>query len=111
LKREEIKPHRPLLVLYALGRWYCEKVRLISYCDVNRDLRALLNEFGRSEDDLNPDLPFCALRNQDGEFWELSAPPEAKEWKKGYFRHGVMLKHNVSGDFKEDIALLKPIIR
>jgi putative restriction endonuclease len=39
-------PHKPMMALYALGR--CRRVedRLVSYANVDRDLRKLLVEFG-----------------------------------------------------------------
>jgi len=39
-------PHKPLLLLYALGRCLQGRDRLIPYEDVDRELKKLLLEFG-----------------------------------------------------------------
>jgi hypothetical protein len=39
-------PHKPLLVLYALGRWARGDRAEVSFAEVARDLTALLKEFG-----------------------------------------------------------------
>jgi putative restriction endonuclease len=39
-------PHKPLLVLYALGRWQRGDEGDIPFREVDRDLTALLKEFG-----------------------------------------------------------------
>ncbi len=39
-------PHKPLLLLYALGRCLRGEDRLISYETVDKDLKKLLHEFG-----------------------------------------------------------------
>ncbi len=42
----ERAPHKPLLLLYALGRLTRGEPRQMSYADVKDDLTDLLNEFG-----------------------------------------------------------------
>ncbi len=39
-------PHKPLLVLYALGKWNRGETAAISFRDLDPDLTALLKEFG-----------------------------------------------------------------
>ena len=64
----ERAPHKPLLLLYSLGRVDRNERRLISYEETKRDLRELLTEFGP----LRPPMtnhPFVRLQN-DG-IWEV----------------------------------------
>lgn len=69
----ERAPHKPLLLLYALGRYLNGGGRLISYSDIDRDLRNLLIEFGPYRKSYHPEFPFWYLQS-DG-IWEIVAPP------------------------------------
>jgi putative restriction endonuclease len=57
-KGGERAPHKPLLALYALGRCRRGEGRLLSYADVDRDLRKLLMEFGPQRRTYFPDAHF-----------------------------------------------------
>jgi len=39
-------PHKPLLLLYAMGRGLRNKERMIPYAEIDKDLKKLLIEFG-----------------------------------------------------------------
>jgi putative restriction endonuclease len=52
-------PHKPLLVLYALGRWSRGDTADIPFRDVDRDLTGLLREFGPSRQSYRIPLTFC----------------------------------------------------
>ena len=67
---EQRAPHKPLLLLYALGRLVNANERLIPFADVDRDLRSLLVEFGPGRKACHPEYPFWRLQN-DG-IWELT---------------------------------------
>src|SRR5437870_2436213 len=67
-------PHKPLLILYALGRWYRRERNDIPFSDVNRDLAKLLKEFGPSRRSQHPEYPFWRLR-ADG-VWTVHAPSD-----------------------------------
>jgi putative restriction endonuclease len=95
-------PHKPLLLLYALGRCLRGQDRLIPYADVDRDLRKLLSDFGPPRQSLHPENPFCRLQT-DGiwELWgaeNLQGEVEAKDIPKT-----KLLRHNVHGGFTQDI--------
>jgi putative restriction endonuclease len=64
-------PHKPLLVLYALGRWVRGETVDIPFAEVNRDLAELLKEFGPPRRSTHPEYPFWRLQN-DG-VWVVSA--------------------------------------
>jgi len=53
----ERAPHKPLLVLYALGKWSRGEDRLISFQEVDEDLAELLREFGQPARTTIPSTP------------------------------------------------------
>lgn len=99
---EQRAPHKPLLLLYALGRVANSGQRLISYPDVDRDLRALLLEFGPDRKACHPEYPFWRLQN-DG-IWELQ-DAELVETRRGHTdgKKSELLKYGVTGGFTPEI--------
>jgi putative restriction endonuclease len=65
-------PHKPLLALYALGRWAGGDRGEIPFKDVDRDVTELLKEFGPPRKTHHPEYPFWWLRT-DG-LWVVHAP-------------------------------------
>ena len=61
-------PHKPLLVLLALGRLSRGQMDL-PFADCDKDLTALLREFGPPSKSLHPEFPFWWLQT-DG-LWEI----------------------------------------
>ncbi|MBE3015692.1 hypothetical protein IL992_41995 [Microbispora sp. NEAU-D428] len=59
-RQGERAPHKPLLLLYALGRFQREGGRPISFSSAEADLKALLREFGPPRD-TSPGYPFHHL--------------------------------------------------
>lgn len=55
-------PHKPLLVLYALGRWQRGDTSDILFTDVDLALTSLLKEFGPSRQSFHPEYPFWRLQ-------------------------------------------------
>ena len=69
-KRGDVRaPHKPLLVLYALGRLQAGSDRLIPYSEIDGPLTRLLDEFGPPRRSAHPELPFYHLQT-DG-VWEI----------------------------------------
>lgn len=63
-------PHKPLLLLLALGRVTRGEARLAGYgSDVEQQLTVLLERFGRPRVNHHPDQPYCRLP-KDG-LWEV----------------------------------------
>ena len=56
--------HKPLLVLYAIGKLLRGESRLISFADIEEDLRNLLREFGPWHPNHRPQYPFWRLRKE-----------------------------------------------
>ena len=66
-------PHKPLLVLYALGRWQQGKAEVM-YSEAEPELTALLREFGPPRKSDHPEQPFWRLQ-RDG-VWAVHAPAD-----------------------------------
>lgn len=69
-------PHKPLLILYALGRWSRGDVTAIPFNEIDPQLTDLLKEFGPSRRSYHPEYPFWRLQN-DG-VWKVHAPTGLK---------------------------------
>jgi putative restriction endonuclease len=90
----EEAPHKPLLLLYALGHWHQGRRGAIPFREVDVELTALLERFGPERSSHVPQEPFWRLCG-DG-LWELegaeglgtgTAPPPKS----------VLMERNVSG--------------
>ena len=105
--------HKPLLILYAIGKLLRGEDRLISYADIEEDLKNLLKEFGPwKSNHLRPQYPFWRLRNAKDEkdiIWEIPNACQIREYKK---KNGkttgdakiAYLRRYGSGGFLEPIA-------
>ena len=93
---EERAPHKPLLILLALGELQSRKKRFLPYEEVRETLKALLVEFGPVRQSYHPEQPFVRLSN-DG-IWELNTSVERDEIKDGW-----LLNHQVVGGFNDDV--------
>lgn len=93
-------PHKPLLILYALGRIQ-NYGRLLSYNNINEDIKNLLKDFGPSRKSYRPEFPFWRLRN-DG-VWEVTNTDGIIVNKSGDVRKTELIKRNARGGFTEEI--------
>ena len=101
--RGERAPHKPLLVLYAIGKLLRGEDRLISYIDdIEENLENLLREFGPRRDSHNPQFPFWRLQN-DG-IWEVSDADNIRQTASGDAFITDLRAYNVSGGFNEIIS-------
>jgi putative restriction endonuclease len=64
-------PHKPLLVLYALGRWQ-RGLKQVTYLEAEPQLTELLQRFGPQRKSDHPEQPFWRLQN-DG-VWAVQTP-------------------------------------
>ena len=74
-------PHKPLLLLLAMGRAVREEERLVSFREIEMPLTGLLRHFGPPRRAYHPEFPFRYLAN-DG-LWEV---PEVSSWSKKHLR-------------------------
>lgn len=95
-------PHKPLLVLYALGRIERGEDRLIPYRKVDEDLRRLLIDFGPPRKSHHPEYPFWRLQN-DG-IWEMPGEEKLERRKSNTDpRKSELLEKDVRAGFLEEI--------
>ena len=95
-------PHKPLLVLYAIGRLQCNKRRLTPYREVDKRLRQLLGEFGFRQTQLHPEYPFWRLRNDC--VWKVTHAQKIVPNSSGDVSKSDLLEHNASGGFHKAVA-------
>jgi len=95
---EERAPHKPLLILFALGRLQSGSPRLLPFDEVEHPLTRLLEEFGPPRKSIHPELPFYHLKT-DG-VWEIDeqAPLTRRQGSKNPLR-SELRKWKVGGGF------------
>jgi putative restriction endonuclease len=95
-------PHKPLLVLYALGRWSRGEAGGVLFRDVDRDLTPMLREFGPPRQSYHPQYPFWRLQN-DG-VWTVTAAGTLKAHKGNTDPpKGELLAHDARGGFSPEV--------
>lgn len=95
-------PHKPLLLLYALGACSRGEERLIPYSRVDPALRTLLAEFGPTRKVYHPEYPFWRLRNDD--VWTLSSTEGLQRRRSNSDPTKTsLLEHDVAGGFTAPI--------
>ena len=104
----ERAPHKPLLVLYAIGKLLHGEDKLL-YVDIEEDLRDLLREFGPWRRNYRPQDPFWRLRNDEDKVWEIPNEEKIEEIKRsdgrptGDAKIGDLRRYGV-GSFLEPIV-------
>ena len=98
----ERAPHKPLLVLYAIGKLLRGGDRFILYTDTEEDLRNLLKEFGPWRPNYRPQDPFWRLQND--KIWEVSNANQIRQTTSGDPYITDLRKHNASGGFNKVIS-------
>jgi len=95
---EERAPHKPLLILFALGRLQSGSLRLLPFDEVENPLTRLLEEFGPPRKSIHPELPFYHLQT-DG-VWQIDehAPLTRRQGSKNPLRTELR-KWKVGGGF------------
>ncbi len=109
----ERAPHKPLLVLYALGRCLQDADRLTSFSVIDPDLRELLIEFGPQRRSYHTEYPFWRLQN-DG-IWELTNTENVQARKSNTDANkSDLVRYDVHGGFTKEVYRLlngdKPLV-
>ena len=98
-------PHKPLLVLWALGQCLKGKDRIVSYREAGPKLHTLLRKFGPPRKTLHPEAPFWHLKN-DG-IWEIpnagNLPISGTRPKGRGPSHKTLLDKDVHGGFVPEV--------
>jgi putative restriction endonuclease len=94
-------PHKPLRVLYALGRWRNGE-KAVTFREAEPALTALLREFGPPRKSDHPEQPFWHLQ-RDG-VWAVHAPAGlALKRNDDIPRVTALRAHNVGAEFTPDV--------
>src|SRR5262249_52633810 len=95
-------PHKPLLVLYALGRWSRGETGIIPFKQVEADLTGLLKEFGPPRQSNHPEYPFWRLKN-DG-VWVVQATGQLTPRQSSTdAKKSELLSKNAGGGFTPEV--------
>lgn len=92
----ERAPHKPLALLWALGRARAGERRLASYArDARKPIEKLLREFGQPRKTPHPENPFWYLQSESEGLWEVAEdeplvlPPGRSPSSGQLQKHGV----------------------
>ena len=100
-------PHKPLLLLFVLGRVWHGDGRLASYAkDIHEPLKDLLRDFSPSHERLHPEYPFWHLRSDAGGLWELDGHELVSATSSGSANSGELIAHDVRGGLSEPLHRL-----
>lgn len=95
-------PHKPLLVLYAIGKLLRGEERLIPYSEIDEKLGNLLEEFGPRQSRQGTQYPFWRLQNDS--VWDIPRADQITPNSAGDVSKRDLLDNNISGGFHEAIA-------
>ena len=97
-------PHKPLLLLLAIGRHYNGYERLVAFGDIEGDLNTLIRRFGLPDSRENAYLPFWHLRN-DG-LWQIDRPELVRITTAGHAYISDLREHGIRGGLSQDVLNL-----
>ncbi len=92
-------PHKPLLMLYALGRVQQGNERLIPYGEVETQLISLLRRFGPPAKSFHPEFPFGRLPND--ELWDIPGVEAVSRTGSGDLHKSSLIEHDIHGGLTE----------
>lgn len=101
-KKGERAPHKPLLLLYALGRLERGQSRLFSYHEEKENIKYLLKEFGPYRKVYHSRYPFVRLYN-DG-IWDLRGEENIDATKD--YSDSYLEERGIQGGLSEEVFSL-----
>lgn len=98
-------PHKPLLILLALGRLQQGKCDKVEFREIDAPLRSLIDEFGPSGAGKTRHYPFWHLAtDRDGGIWRLEGPTKILSRSAGVTPTlSELREHHIRGGFAPDI--------
>ena len=102
---EQRAPHKPLLLLLALGRLQGKGERLMPFEEAAAPLTRLLEQFGTPRRRQRPEYPFWRLR-LDGELWEIEGEDLVETTQSGDPRLSSLRRQGVRGGLSPQVASL-----
>jgi putative restriction endonuclease len=102
----EHAPHKPLLILLALGEWQNGR-QAIRFKEIEKVFSELLRDYGASREALHPEYPFWRLQNDVNEknqkVWEVVTSSQIQLGADRGASKGELLRVDARGQFTEDI--------
>lgn len=98
----ERAPHKPLLIIYAIGKLLRGEGRLTPFAEADVDVGKLLREFGGRQSKQGIQYPFWRLRNDS--IWEVTDAALMSPNSSGDVKKSELINLNVAGGFHEAIA-------
>ena len=104
-KTGERAPHKPLLILYAMGQLLCEDKKHIQFAEFYDPFIHLLQEFGPPRKSYHPEYPFWHLRTD--EIWQID-PKDGWRLKTGGCSptKSELMRRNAVGSFLPEVREL-----
>ncbi len=96
-----ISPHRPLLVLYAIGKLINNEQRIHTYAEIEESFGKLLKKFGPRKTNKGTHDPFWRLKKYC--VWFVTNADSIEEDVSGNVKPRELHDNNVSGGFHEAI--------
>ena len=102
---EQRAVHKPLLILYALGRIARGEARMVEFAQMEGAFKQLLTEFGPSSAGASRHYPFWHLASDDhGALWQLQGPAELLRRPSGATPNlGELRSLHVQGGFAPEL--------
>lgn len=105
-RHDQRAPHKPLLLLLALGRCSRGEERLVSFVEAERHFRELWRRFGPPRSG-RAYYPFGRLARKDA-LWDIPKRSVLRSWHKEDLSPVELRDHDIEGGFPEEVfALLK----
>ena len=92
-------PHKPLLIIWAIGRCLKGEPRLAPFSLVDSELTRLIRRFGPHSGTIHTEPPFWRLQNDN--VWEIDRPHLVRLTTSGDALRGDLNKHNIHGGLIE----------
>ena len=93
-------PHKPLLLLLAIGRYLNGNPRVATFSELEEDVSRLIRRFGLPHSRENAHIPFWRLHN-DG-LWEVDTPERVRTTNSGDGYLSDLRKHGIRGGLAQD---------
>lgn len=104
-------PHKPLLLLFALGRILNSRKRFLTYEEIEPRLKELLCNFGTPRNSLHPEAPFSHLCT-DG-LWEVQGAENLPRTASGTFHIRALRSQKVQAGLPaavHELLLARPAL-
>lgn len=94
-------PHKPLLVLLAIGYLQNEDKRLLPYKEIDPELERLLEQFGTPRNASNTHYPYWRLQSEG--IWEVERGNELSVNKSGDVKKTELREKNIRAGFISEV--------